>query len=188
MFLNSGRWHNCTCVPILFANNAPPNSVSMKTRAWRCKITSSAPAGEYENYLHNHCADIPKPLIWDGGRITSKSSKHSSDQSMWHVPVIGGLWIRSPRIMTTSYEVMVIFPIGRWNICVLDRHCSTRLMINSQSSEMCLTWYTPHKPNYMTYEWIWGSISHSHMNVHKRNQYAYTKLSYKILYLDWIRT
>ena len=76
------------------------------------KVTSSASGARVDNWSRNHCIEIADPLRALVGKVTSSSSSHNFATSNTHVPVTTGPWIRSPRMITTSCNVIVISLTG----------------------------------------------------------------------------
>ena len=105
---SSGRKHKWTCTPFLFANKKDPISAKMKPCALCSEVTSYASGVGVDDWLHNHRMGIVDPLIALAGGMTPSSSRHNSATSNMHIPVTAGPWIRSPRMIATSCNVIVI--------------------------------------------------------------------------------
>ena len=73
-------------------------------------MTSSTSSAGVDNWSHNHHMEIVDPLRASAGGVTPSSTPHNSATSNTHVLVTAGLWIRSPRMIATSYNVIVISP------------------------------------------------------------------------------
>ena len=104
-----------TFTPVLFANKKDPISSKMNPRAQRVQrsnVTSSASGGGVDNWKHNHRKEIVAPLIASTGGMTPSNSSHNAATSNTQVLVTVGPWIRRPRMMATSYKVIVISPTG----------------------------------------------------------------------------
>ena len=101
-----------TFTPFLFANKKDPISAKMNPHALRSNVTSSASGGGVDNWEHNHSKEIVAPLIASAGGVTPSNSWHNAATSNTQVPVTVGSWIRRPRIMATSYKVIVISSTG----------------------------------------------------------------------------
>ena len=109
---SSGRKHRWTCTHFLSANKKNPISTTMKPRALRSKVTSSVSGAEANNWSYNHRMEIADPFRASACRMTPSSSRHNSATSNTHVPVTAGPWIRSLRMIATSYNVVIISPMG----------------------------------------------------------------------------
>ena len=101
-----------TFTPFLFVNKKDPISAKMNPRALNSNVTSFASGGGLDNWEHNHRKEIVAPLIASAGRVTPSNSWHKAATSNTQVPVTFGPWIRRPRMMATSYKVIVISPTG----------------------------------------------------------------------------
>ena len=62
--------------------------------------------------------EITDPLRALASGVTSSNSPHNSATSNTHVSVTAGSWIQSPRMIATSCNVIVIYPMGTWNVCL----------------------------------------------------------------------
>ena len=96
----------------LSANKKDPISAKMNPRAQCSNMTSSASGGGVDNWKHNHRKEIVAPLIASTGGMTPSSSSHNAVTSNTQVPVTARPWIRRPRRMATSCEVIVISLTG----------------------------------------------------------------------------
>ena len=96
----------------LSANKKDPISAKMKPCALRSKVTSSASGARVDNWSHNHRMEIADPLRALEGGVTLSSSPHNSATSNTHVSGTDGPWIQSPRMITTSCNMIVIFLMG----------------------------------------------------------------------------
>ena len=130
------RKHIWTCILFLSVNKKDPLSAKMKPYSLRSKVTSSSLGAGVDNWSHNHRMEITDPLKASAGGVTPSSSSHNSVTSNTHVSVTANPWIRSLRMIATSYNVIVISPTGTSNVCVLGHHLSTRQMMSGQSIMM----------------------------------------------------
>ena len=101
-----------TFTPFLSANRKDPISAKMNPRALLSNVTSSASGGGVDNWEHNHRKKIVAPLIASTGEVTPSNSWRNTATLNTQVPVTAGPWIRRPRMMATSYKVIVISPTG----------------------------------------------------------------------------
>ena len=108
---SNGRKYKWTCTPFLSVNKKNSISAKMKPRALRSKVTSSTAGAGVNNWSHNHRMEIADPLRASTGGMTPSSSRHNSMTSNTHVPVTNP-WIRSLRMIITSYNVTVISSTG----------------------------------------------------------------------------
>ena len=93
----------------------------------------------------------PFSTVWGSFGIWILSiSAHTSVQVLLLGPTIASLSMSNPMITSTSYNVIVISPCGRWNVWVSRRHCSTNAVINAWSSCMDGTECRPSRPSNLT--------------------------------------
>ena len=97
---------------LLVSNKKDPIRAKMKPRTLRSKVTSSTLGAGVDNWSHNHRMEIEDPLRASTGGVTPSNSPQYSATSNTHVLVTTGLWIRSPRIIATSYNLIVISLTG----------------------------------------------------------------------------
>ena len=108
----SGRKHIWTCTPFLSVNKKDPISAKMKPHSLCSKVTSSASVARVDNWSHNHRMEITAPLRASAGGMTLSSSRHNSTTLNSHVSVTTSPWIRSSRMIATSYNMIIISPMG----------------------------------------------------------------------------
>ena len=101
-----------TCAPFLSANKKDPISAKMNLHAQRSNVASSASGGGVANWKHNHRKEIVAPLIASAGGMTPSNSAHNAATLNTHVSVTAGPWLRRPRRMATSCQVIVSSPTG----------------------------------------------------------------------------
>ena len=109
---SNGRKYKWTCTPFLSANKKNSISAKMKPRALRSKVTSSTLGVGVDYWSHNHRMEIADPLRVSTGGMTPSNSRHNSATSNTCVPMTASPWIRSLRMIVTSYNVIVISSTG----------------------------------------------------------------------------
>ena len=102
-----GESTNAHALPSCSANKKDLISAKMKPRALRSKVTSSTLGVRVDNRSLNHYMEIEDPLRASVGGVTLSSSPHNSATSNTHVSMTAGSWIRSPRMIATSCNVIV---------------------------------------------------------------------------------
>ena len=76
-----------------------------------------------------------------------RNSSQTFSQIFCVLPVIASPSTGSPRITSTSCNVMVISPCGMWKVWVSGRHRSTKAVIRPWSSSLPGCLKSPSKPN-----------------------------------------
>ena len=102
---------------------------------------------------------------WPFGIWIPSISAHTSIQVLLVGLTIALPSMGNPMITSTSCNVIVISPCGRWNVGVSRHHHSTNAVINAWSSCMDRTKCKPSRPSNLTVARTWSStIGHWSVN------------------------
>ena len=157
------------------------NRAPIQTNRWQqaCCCTTSSPTSAARgaaNHASSHLYLILAlvrinmfELGIKGEGWWSNNSWHSKLQFMFVYPVTSNPSTEIPNITSTSCKVIPISPWGKWNVCVSERHRSTKAMIKAWSTSISRTLNNPVKPATSMYNVICGS-SPPRNSTHLRHQ------------------